>query len=447
MLLRFLLGVLAAAYLTDAMAVNVYDLYALALIRDPEFQVAVKEKDAALQNPGINRSYLLPNLSYGYNQAYNMQSLTVLPASQGVPTTPYNYSSIVSQFNISQTVVNFAQLANYKKGIAQAAFGSEQYKTKALSLAIRLLGAYFDVLYSSDQIRLLKSQIKSLSSQEIFNRKALEFGQGTKTDLVETQARLEVAQSQLIDAEDSLQNNLRLLQSYTGLTADELKSKIDPLKNNFSFLKAPNQALEEDEKVALSINPDILAAKFNMEAARQDVNVKQAGQYPTATLQGSYGKTVSQYITQYNQQYNGGSIGFQVNVPIFAGGYNVYSTRQSMAALEMAEADLNLKTEKIKIELQKQFNLLKSLRSQIAALGKAVESSKFLIEATKKSIAGGVRTNIDLLNAEQQYVQVSRDLAKAKYDYMLAYARYKVAVGVFSDSDLAEISTNLSQLP
>jgi len=57
------IGLLVASPSTHA--INVYELYSSALINDPEFQVAVAEKDAALQNEGINRSFLLPNLSYG----------------------------------------------------------------------------------------------------------------------------------------------------------------------------------------------------------------------------------------------------------------------------------------------------------------------------------------------------------------------------------------------
>jgi len=54
-----------------------------------------------------------------------------------------------------------------------------------------------------------------------------------------------------------------------------------------------------------------------------------------------------------------------------------------------------------------------------------------------------IKSNLDLLIAEQQLLQVSRDLQKAKYDYLLTYAKLKVGIGSFKEVDLEEISFNL----
>jgi len=448
MFLRLLFVFAALSVISPSIyAINVYELYSSALINDPEFQVAVAEKDAALQNEGINRSFLLPNLSYGYNKSYNQQTLTIVqsgPFNYQPSSTPYKYDSVINQLTLNQTIFNYAQYANYRKGIAQAAFGSETYKSKAQNLGVRLLSAYFDVLYSKDQINLLDYQIKTLSKQLQFNQKALQVGQSPVTDLLETESRLEIAQSQLIEAKSNLTINLRALQSITGFKAEELKDHIDPLKKDFSFLMVEEESLEEIERVATATNPEILAAKQGVEAAKQDVNVKQGGHYPTVTLQGSYGKTISQYITQYNQQYTGGAIGAQLTVPLFVGGYNVYATRQAQSNFDMAQADLQLKTEKLKIELLKQFNGLKSLKAQVKALLIAQKSTLALVDANKKSVFNGIKTNIDLLIAEQQLLQVSRDLQKAKYDYLLAYAKLKVGIGSFQVADLEKIASNLT---
>lgn len=423
-------------------SINISELYSSALINDPEFQVAIKEKDAALQNKGINRSFLLPNLSYGYYTAYNQQNLTVLQSGQS-GSTPYYYSSVVDQLILNQTIFNYAQYANYRKGIAQAAFGLESYKSKAQSLGIRLLTAYFDVLYAQDQIKFLESQIKALTNLSKINKKALELGQAAKTDFLETDSRLEIAKSQLLEAHGNHEINLRTLQSITGFSVTDLKENLDPLAKDFRFFPV-DLNLKDAEQMAIEINPEILAAKQAMEAAKQDFNAKRGAYYPTLSLQATYGQNISQYISQYNQQYTGGYIGVQLTVPIFAGGFNLYSTRQAQSNFEMAEADLNLKIEKLKIDLQKQRTSLNTLRSQIQALTKAKASTEILVDANRKNILYGMKGNIDLLNSEQQLVQVSRDLAKAKYDYMVAYGKFRVALGNLAIEDLEKISQNLS---
>ena len=49
-------------------------------------------------------------------------------------------------------------------------------------------------------------------------------------------------------------------------------------------------------------------------------------------------------------------------------------------------------------------------------------SSTLLVEATQKSVAGGVRTNLDVLNARDQLVQARRDLTQARLAHLLAAA-------------------------
>jgi len=102
----------------------------------------------------------------------------------------------------------------------------------------------------------------------------------------------------------------------------------------------------------------------------------------------------------------------------------------------------NLKKEKLHIDLFNQYNLLNSLNQQVLALTTASDSASLLIEANRKSILSGVRVNLDLLNSEQQFYQVCRDLSKAKYDYSSAYIQLKVLAGIFTAEDLIEVSKN-----
>jgi protease secretion system outer membrane protein len=69
-----------------------------------------------------------------------------------------------------------------------------------------------------------------------------------------------------------------------------------------------------------------------------------------------------------------------------------------------------------------------------------VDTATKLIEATQKSIQGGERVNLDLLNAQSQYYQALQDLAKARYDYINASLRVKSDAGVLTKDDLREVS-------
>lgn len=86
------------------------------------------------------------------------------------------------------------------------------------------------------------------------------------------------------------------------------------------------------------------------------------------------------------------------------------------------------------------YSLTLTSNSRIAALVKSVDSASFLVEATQKSIKGGVRTNLDFLNAQQQLFQAKRDLAQARYNYLLGYRRLRKAAGIVGVGDLHDIA-------
>ena len=82
-------------------------------------------------------------------------------------------------------------------------------------------------------------------------------------------------------------------------------------------------------------------------------------------------------------------------------------------------------------------------QEQIQSLLKAEESIEFLKESSKKSFLAGYKTNLDILNAEQLLQQNKKDIAQAKYEYLLAFLRLKIAEGTLNQTDLADIEKNL----
>jgi protease secretion system outer membrane protein len=425
-------------------AMGIQELYSLALLNDPEFQIALKEKDASDANLGIARSYLLPNINYTFNRFSNNFDQSLVDDPSGTNTTNnLSYFSTNNQISINQTLFNKSQFANFQKGIAQVALGNETYRTKSFNLADRLSDAFFDVLLSQDQINFSNSQIRALTEQLKMNKGLFKYDQGTKTDILETESRLELAKTTYLHAQNTLLVNYRKLASIVGLSIEDLKREISPIQNNFDFFQVTNLSTKYFEENAEESNPDIQVAKKGIEISHQELNSKKGAFYPSLSLQGSFGTNQSQYVTQFNQQYRGTSIGVVLNVPIFTGGYNYFNMKQASANLEAATANYNFAREKKSIEIVNQLTTLESLKSQIISLSKAQKSTEFLIEATKKSFVAGYKTNIDILNAEQTLFQTQKDLAQSKYDYLKTYLKLQLAAGLFNQDVMADIDNRL----
>ena len=170
--------------------------------------------------------------------------------------------------------------------------------------------------------------------------------------------------------------------------------------------------LAEWESIARASNPEIVTRRYSAEYAELEIARNRAGHMPRVDLVATHSRNAADSIYTFNQESTINLIGVQVTVPLYAGGSVNAQTRQALARFEGARAELDASTSKALLELRKQFDLLNSSQLRIAALLKAEQSALQLIEATQRSISGGVRINLDLLNATQQLFTTRRDLAQ-----------------------------------
>jgi protease secretion system outer membrane protein len=130
----------------------------------------------------------------------------------------------------------------------------------------------------------------------------------------------------------------------------------------------------------------------------------------------------------------------QVNIPLYAGGSVAAATTQAVANHEKAKADLEAKTRQVLVELRKQYDQVLSSAAKIDAMVKSVNSARALVQATQQSVKGGVRINLDVLNAQQQVYAAQRDLAQARYNYVISYLRLRFAAGTLTTEDLHTVA-------
>ena len=81
--------------------------------------------------------------------------------------------------------------------------------------------------------------------------------------------------------------------------------------------------------------------------------------------------------------------------------------------------------------------------AQVKALEQALVSSQTSLNSSKLGLEVGVRTTLDVLNAQQQLYATQRDLAAARYAYLLSGLRLKAAAGSLTETDLAEVDRYL----
>lgn len=183
-----------------------------------------------------------------------------------------------------------------------------------------------------------------------------------------------------------------------------------------------------------------IAERQSVEAARQQLKIVQAGFYPRVDLVANIGKNQSDTFDTIGQRYASKSVGIEVTIPLYSGGMVKASSEQANANYARMQFELQDKTDKVLLDVRKQYNLCVSSLTRIAALQSAVESATLLITATHKSVQAGLRTNVDVLSAEQQLYQAKRDLSRARYQYLLADLQLRHAAGILTAQDLYQMA-------
>ena len=432
-------GALAAVFALPAgqvFAMSLVEAYQAALQNDPVYQSAVHDNEAGQQNRAIGRSYLLPNIGLNYAKYKNRADITQPNIFGQTSTSQPEYDSKSASVTLRQPLFSLDSYARYKQGAAQADYSDAVFSSKGQDLLQRLVGAYADAKFAEDQLALVTAQRDALEEQRKVNERMFQKGEGTKTDMLETQARYDLAEAQLLESRNNLASARNTLAAIVGVDVNEL----DQLRDDFKVKLLQPGTFEEWKAIALDRNPDLAAQRYYVEASRQEVTKQRAGHTPRIDFIASYSKGSSETLTTLNQESTNRTVGVQLSMPIYAGGGVSASTSQAVASLEKAKSDLDAKTKQLMVELRKQYDAVTSGAARIEASEKSVKSAELLVQATEQSVKGGVRINLDVLNAQQQLFTARRDLAQARYTYMLAYLRLHTAAGTLNGEVLNDVA-------
>ncbi|EFE93667.1 TolC family outer membrane protein [Serratia odorifera] len=427
-------------------SIGILDAYSLALDKDPTFQAALKEKQAGDENKNIGRAGLLPKVAFNYQNAPKNWQTVKQPQSniftgETIQTTnSQQYRSYSGSVTLTQPVFDYEAYARYKAGVAQTLMSDERYRAKFMDLAVRVVGAYVEVAYAKDQIALAEAQKAAYKEQLALNDRLLTAGEGTVTDLSETQARYSLAEAQEIEARDALDAAQRELEVIIGMPLSQFDELQVLRPGIFQIAPLIPSKFEEWQKIAMQNNPELAASRHGVDAAKYDVERSRAGFMPQVQIYASHSENDSSSDNTVNQKYRTDSIGVQVSMPIYSGGGVAASTRQAAARYGQAMYEMDAQVGTTLNDLRKQFNLCISSRAKLAAYELAVKSATTQVEATRKSVLAGQRVNVDVLNAEQQLYSAQRDLASAKYTYIKSWITLLSDSGTLDENDVKRVA-------
>ncbi|MHC8350312.1 TolC family outer membrane protein [Pseudomonas sp. RT4P38] len=418
-----------------ASAMDLKQAWDLLQYQGPVYRAAVHEKEAGLENRAIGQAGLLPQISAS---AYD-NKVNGTQRQSGVERD-LDYDSKGANVRLRQPLFNKQKMAEYRQGKQRADYSVAVFDAKSQDAAVRLAESYFDVLLASETIVLAKSKLSAFDEQLASAKRRMELGAGTVTDIDESVARRDLAAVELIEAQDNLVNARRKLEEYIGETPESLTT----LRPSFNTPPLLPSNLQDWLVKAQSDSPLIHARRHSSDLAEEEVKRARAGHWPTLDFVAGYTAGDSQSISELNQRNRYGSIGLEVNFPLYNGGGTSALTRQASANSYKALDELDATRQEVISGTTREYRGVQSGATRIQALERAVESNERSLTSTRKGFKeGGTSTNSDVLNAEELLFVARHDLFEAKLRYLMSRLRLASSVGSLGDDDIDHINDYL----
>ena len=415
-----------------AEAANLSGMFRDAQAYDAQYASARAAWQAGQEKSVQGRAGLLPNVNLGGNVRYNSVDSTF-------PGGDANYDSNGLSINAAQPLFRKQNQVQYEQSKSQVKIAGVQLKVAEQDLILRVAQAYFDVLQAQDNIAFIHSQKSAITEQLAAAKRNFEVGTATVTDTHEAQARFDLAVAQEIAEQNTLSIRLRALEKYIGKPAGSLDALVD-LKQ----LKAESGNIDEWAARAAEGNLQGEIQRLAKTIADQEVERNRAGHYPTVDAVAGYTISNGQNFGSRQVDTRTATIGVELNLPIYQGGLTSSRVREAVANQEKARQDLEVATREASLQARQAWLNVNSGAARVRALEQALTSTQAQLDSTKLGLQVGVRTNLDVLNAEQQVLSARRDLAGARYAYLLSGLSLKAAVGALSAADLEAIDKLLT---
>ncbi|MDV6342927.1 TolC family outer membrane protein [Nitrosomonas sp. Is35] len=436
------IGMLSHATLQAADLMNIYQE---ALTQDAQFKSARAAYEAAQEKIPQGRAGFLPNITLsGTRQVQEVDAGKIVSSTTGLAVNPG--ANIVQSGGITisatQPIFRMQNIVIYQQAKIEVSKAESQFITAGQDLILRVAQAYFDVLDAQIDIEVNETQKNAILRQLEQAKRNFEVGVSTIVDTNEAQARYDLTLSQEIAARNALEIKKRALQGIIDRLPENLSGARE-IANNLATLKYGS--MDEWVRTAEEKNFTLKAQQAAYESAHQNVKRIWAQHYPTLDLVAQYSNQigVGAAVTGRGIDLTSQSIGLQLNVPLFQG-FSVQSqVREAMALQNKALHDLENTRRNITIQTRQQYLNVTNGIAQVKALKQALVSSQSQLDSTILGQQVGVRTEVDVLNAQQQLYAAKRDLAKAYHSYLMSRLRLSAEAGELDEDTLIQINAML----
>ncbi len=428
---KSLLAASLALLVPAAFSADLLDSWQAARKIDSTFAAARYARDAGQEKKEQGSALLKPKVT--------LSGAAGLISGDTEPGRARRYNQHSYSLSLTQPVYRIEALAGASQQEKQAALAEIQFKAAEQDLILRVATAYFNVTLAEEKIRQIEAQKEAVSQQLAQAKKSFEVGVATITDVDAAQASFDSLLAQEIVAQNDREVKYQAYAQLTGLDPKSLVQVSDRLQPGSPQPLNPDDWTQRAE----AGNYALLAQRLNLEVAGYEIDKYKATTAISADLVASYGGQWDGTSLAYNyspMNTHTGRVLLQLSVPLYTGGNRASQYREAIAKREQQREATESARRDTVLATRKAFLGVQAGAAQTRALQQSLNSSKSMLDSTRLGRDVGVRTIVDVLNAQQQYHATRYELTSARYNYLLARLQLASAVGDLAEDDLQEVN-------
>lgn len=328
---------------------------------------------------------------------------------------------------LTQTLYNGFQTGNRtRQAEAQVFAARETLRVIEQTVLLDAVTSYMNLLRDNAILDLQKRNVEVIQEQLRQTRDRFNVGEVTRTDVAQAESRVAAAQSQMLAAQANQNTSRAAYRRVIGVEAGRLSpgTPVDRLSPRTLDLAVAQGQAE---------SPSVGAAEYGVDVAALQVKVSEGALYPTVTVNASAQKTWDSSLSSI-ESFQGSVIG-QMTVPIYQGGAEFSTIRQSKETLGQRRLELALNRDQARANVVQTWGQLDAAKAQITATQAQVAAAEIALNGVREEARVGQRTTLDVLNAQQELVNArvalvtaQRDRVVASYSLLAAAGRLSVAV-------------------
>ncbi|MDY0743962.1 TolC family outer membrane protein [Paucibacter sp. R3-3] len=437
-----LLVVLSTGLVAPASAVDLLASWRAARLHDAGLMAADAALRVALEKIPQGDALLAPRLDLTANAGQSAQLYRPGETVAAHPPSGLNGQGYGADLVLTKPLYDAASSAARDRLHREAEQARQQYVASVQDLMLRVARAYFDVLLARENLTLATAQAQAVGEQLALAREKYALGLAPITDTDDAQARHDSLLAAEVTNANDLANKSDAFSVLTGLDAGD----VAPLSASLPVLAPEPAELARWQDQALHDNTTLRQLALGVSIAAGQIDQYKWQGAPVVSLSASLGR---QYQAGSISTSGGrdvtstGAVGLLLTIPLLDGHLRQSQLRQAYAAREQQQYTLEAGQREIERATRQYFTALRDGAHRVRALERARVSGESSIRSSKLGQEVGVRTVIDVLNAEQNYYQTLSSLTAARADYLYSELQLAAAAGALDETALAHTNAAL----